>query len=583
MLRITELKIQGFRGLRNITIPLEPFTIFIGRNNSGKSSALLAIRLLMEGTSKDFSETDFFAQVQQRRTGKGKEERVDQIILEATLTGVSQYLPQIASQHRSKIEKCLESDQIRIQRTVVRKGSQVEVGKLQIWDPQEGKFGLPTGIENALKSLLPEIIYIEAFKDPAAEAQAGSRTTMGQIIGRIAETLIGQVGDKIQRDFNRAERMLNAPRSRPQKIRETEERIRGHLQPLFEGIDVRLRFQFPELRTLMNSAAILELRDRPRGAWTPPDQQGQGVQRLLYLALLRVLSELPTGEGELPWPFILLFEEPESFLHPALQEEIRDVLDKISQTNQVIITTHSPLIVSPQAIDNVRIFYQTTGTKRQILKCLQLNLTPLGDKQIQSLLQFANSSEFLFSDYILVVEGPSDRNYLESCWYVLKTKLTEQPTVIGFVEAGSKDVIPRLVKALRGSGFLTFGVVDLDFLWRGAGELLKNDREYNRFQNEFWEQARNYNWIGEPGKIKDTHKKEASEWAKGHKLFDTLRERLRAQHYIWVFREGEIEQYFGLSTTSKGKYLEVCREIRERRRSIPAEFEEIYRWTLGFK
>lgn len=231
MLRITELKIQGFRGLRDITIPLEPFTIFIGRNNSGKSSALLAIRLLMEGTSRDFSETDFFAQVQQRKTGREKEKRADQIILEATLTGVSQYLPQIASEHQSKILKCLENDQIRIQRTVVRTGGQVEVDKLRIWDPQKGQFGLPTGIENALKSLLPEVIFIEAFKDPAAEAQAGTRTTMGQIIGRIAETLIGQVGDQIQRDFNKAERTFNAPRSRPQKIQETEDCIEDTFSP----------------------------------------------------------------------------------------------------------------------------------------------------------------------------------------------------------------------------------------------------------------------------------------------------------------------------------------------------------------
>ena len=136
---------------------------------------------------------------------------------------------------------------------------------------------------------------------------------------------------------------------RPEELRRIEGRIGQHVRAVFPGSEVRLRFNFPGVEDLV-ADATLELRDK--GPWTPPEAKGQGFQRMLYVALLRSLAEeIRASEGaEIHRPFLLLFEEPEAFLHPGLQREVGDVLETIAQENQVILATHSPIMVTPGRI-----------------------------------------------------------------------------------------------------------------------------------------------------------------------------------------------------------------------------------------
>jgi putative ATP-dependent endonuclease of the OLD family len=38
-----------------------------------------------------------------------------------------------------------------------------------------------------------------------------------------------------------------------------------------------------------------------------------------------------------------LIEEPETFLHPSAQQDLLDSIKDLSEDNQIIITTHSPI------------------------------------------------------------------------------------------------------------------------------------------------------------------------------------------------------------------------------------------------
>lgn len=72
------------------------------------------------------------------------------------------------------------------------------------------------------------------------------------------------------------------------------------------------------------------------------NKKGQGVQRILSNILFRYISNQDTGDES-----IFVFEEPENHLHPEAQKEFLKSLMKLSEKyNQVIITTHSPLMVS---------------------------------------------------------------------------------------------------------------------------------------------------------------------------------------------------------------------------------------------
>ncbi len=594
MMKLTYLKITGFRSLADVTIPLQDMTILIGRNNAGKSNTLSAIKLLLEGTARDLSVDDFH--------GQGNEQ-ADQIVVEALFEGVDAYLPLCEDRHRTKVAKCLENGALRVRRIATR--SPLELGKLELWQPLEGKFGLPTGIEGALKQFLPEVIFIEAFKDPTAEAQAKSTTAMGKLLKQIVERVVEQVGGEVQRALDQAARKFNVMEKegqlldeRPEELKRIEGRIRQHIQAIFEASDVRLRFNFPDVGNLMTTTATIELKDR--GPWTSPELKGQGFQRTLYLALLQALAEelrLPQEEEkreqQVHRPFILLFEEPEDFLHPALQREMGDVLESISQTNQTVIATHSPLLVTPQRIGNVRILRQGAPSSVDSSTCCLVpdleSLPDVEDKQLAFLLRFSSSSEFLFADCALVVEGPSDRALLEASWSVLRKSLCKgrEPTVLAIVEAGDKAVVPVWVNCLKGMGFVVHGVVDLDFLWNGAGKCLGAHPDLSQFADSFWQlaDAKGLSEVkGGNRSIPPGRKEEAFRLISENlsKKAEALRDRLRDSHEIWVLSKGEIETYFGLSASSKGQSAHVAQRIRKGEIEIPPEIRDMICWAISF-
>jgi predicted ATP-dependent endonuclease of OLD family len=85
---------------------------------------------------------------------------------------------------------------------------------------------------------------------------------------------------------------------------------------------------------------------------------GQGVQRHLIYTLIKLSIKYTEKKKEKKKDFapnftLLLFEEPEAFLHPSQQEQLNLNLKILSQRDeqQVLITTHSPTFVSKNTQD----------------------------------------------------------------------------------------------------------------------------------------------------------------------------------------------------------------------------------------
>ena len=49
---------------------------------------------------------------------------------------------------------------------------------------------------------------------------------------------------------------------------------------------------------------------------------------------------------------------------------------------------------------------------------------------------------------------------------------------------------------------------------------------------------------------------------------------------IWVLTQGEIEDYFQLSSSSKTQYVSVGHEIRSGKVEVPDEIEKILTWLF---
>lgn len=583
MLKITRLKIDGFRSLSSIELQLQEFSLLIGRNNSGKSNILLALKLLLEASLREISNDDFY---------RSDIDQANQVILEADIEGFDERLLSLCDdRHRPRIASSVVNGKMTVRRIITREP--LEVGKLQMWLPDTNQFGLPTGIENALKQILPEVVFIEAFKDPTTEAQAKGTATLAKILKLIVEQVKDEISEDVEvaiqgasRKFNLFEQEGQIIDERPQEIRRVENRIKGHVQNMFKGSDVRLKFNLPGISELLTTATV-ELRDR--GPWTNLDGKGQGFQRTLYVALLQVLAEeLRNQEDEVHRPFILLCEEPEAFLHPSLQRAIGDVLSNISQSNQVITATHSPLLVTPQRLENILILRQDLPPNPSVTIPFKPDTSIFpspDDKQLINLLKLNHSAEFLFADYILVVEGASDRALIESCWHIIeRDEFNQETKVLAIIESGSKSVVPIWCKYLRHMGYTARGLVDLDFLWNGAGSCMTNEPLVSQFCEEFWNKAELSNLV----RIVDGNRK-----VKKPEVFELLttddylressaniRSRLVAEHDVWVLSLGEIETYFGLSASSKGQYIDISQKVRNGQIDVHNEVREMTRWLM---
>lgn len=70
---------------------------------------------------------------------------------------------------------------------------------------------------------------------------------------------------------------------------------------------------------------------------------GQGIQRIIIAAVIQEIGKLRLSGREI----ILLFEEPEIYLHPRLKEKLYQSLLKLSQQPNVtiMVTTHDPYFV----------------------------------------------------------------------------------------------------------------------------------------------------------------------------------------------------------------------------------------------
>lgn len=66
--------------------------------------------------------------------------------------------------------------------------------------------------------------------------------------------------------------------------------------------------------------------------------KGTGCRRLFMVVRFRYLAEKSERNK-----IIYLIEEPETFIHPTAQQELLTALKELSEDNQVITTTHSPV------------------------------------------------------------------------------------------------------------------------------------------------------------------------------------------------------------------------------------------------
>lgn len=192
------------------------------------------------------------------------------------------------------------------------------------------------------------------------------------------------------------------------------------------------------------------------------DQASDGVR-----AFVGILIELLAGN-----PQIVLMDEPEAFLHPALAYKLGADICRIASNSskKVYVATHSSsflmgCIQSGVPINIVRLTYEKGCATSRIIPSDQL--LPL---MRNPLLRSTGLLGGIFYKAVVITESDADRAfYQEINERLLRYKPEWGVPNCLFINAQNKQTIPTLLAPLRELGISAAAIYDIDVLKDGGG------------------------------------------------------------------------------------------------------------------
>lgn len=533
-MKFTRLHVQNFKGLKDIELPLSQFGCLIGENNSGKSSALQALLLLLPSGGRKATVDDFYDRTKEirialhiseitdadlDRLSAAHRESVAADIVDGSVTYVRVIKVDGASVHSSlviqalgpKNEKWLDENVkemmtgnrgAALRAAVVAEITELdailpaaptqaivreELGELIKALPPEKLTlrdkPLGTGIEAGLKSFLPEPIYIEAVKDVADEVKTTDAATFGKLLGILLDEVQDEFAD-IEARFHEIQRQLSRVTDvatgkpvdfRLDEVKAIESLINGYVRESFPDVELQIEVPVPRMKTILSSAAILA-NDGHDG---PIVGKGDGLKRAVAFAILRAYTTLKNSGIKLPLDiskqtrYWLLFEEPELYLHPRAQKQLFRALEQFAINHPVLVTTHSPLFFDANSTRSfVKFSKVSTGERPPHTTIAPVVVDALPVKTAFQIICHENNNIGFFAKKVVLVEGDSDAIVFPHLARLLEpAKWDTIERNIAFAKIGGKGNIASYRLFFEEFGIPAHVITDLDALINGFEKL----------------------------------------------------------------------------------------------------------------
>lgn len=527
-MKLIEIKIENFRGIRSLHLPLDGLTVLIGENNTGKSTVLEAIRLVLTrgfGVRRggQFSEYDFHL-----KDANATPQTADPISITLHFAEEQENeWPETIIQQMDPVTQ-LDSDGLYHIYLQAEGAYNQDSGSFEtMW-----AFLNSSGTELVLKNSSPfnlisrfvPIFFLSALRD--ASQEFGQR---GQFWRGFLKSI--QLPDEQREEIETMLQEVNtAVIEANAGLTEVTKKIAGagQLVPLdstdpvaLEAIPTRVFDMVGKIQVHLKSSY---------GAKLPLHHHGDGTQSLAVLMLFQAFAETNLAEAYTPESTpILALEEPEAHLHPSAIRSLGSFLHKMS--GQILVSSHSGDLVSRVPIMSLRRLYKHDGET----KAGQVNSDIFTPRELQAIDYSIRLSKghYLFSRCWLLVEGESDFHIMPLLFEALG-HLQDQVSYSILEISQVIDKGEPLIKLAKSLGIHWFMMADGD----DAG-------------NDYINRARNHLDTGESlsdrGKSLDHADIEHEFW---HNGFDNFFERM-----VTVKRKREIEAEAGSDIAKKTKLL----------------------------
>ena len=502
------------------TIPLTPVTVFVGPNNSGKSKILAEIHQYCTEGRWDASNVIVERIGFESFSEESAEERINHVTLPP-----------------NSRERLRSGDLI-----VGKRGKRHQVSRAD---------------------------FVASFLNPDARARVFCRdylsynTLMLDGVSRLS-LINDQEGGDLQRAPKTSFQVLLKDQEKRTEVRRIVHEALGMylvVDPTHLG-RLRLRLSSKEPASELQECGIHKEARQFHDAAQLIGEMSDGVK-----AFAGIITEIIAGD-----PSILLIDEPEAFLHPALSSNLgKEIARAISDSEKrLFVSTHSPHFVmgciqSGVPINIVRLTYHEGVATARILTSQEL--LPL---MRNPLFRSARVLDGLFYESVVVTEGDTDRAFYQE----VNERLLDFKREWGipnclFLNAQNKQTVHVVLKPLRSLGIPAAGIVDVDVLKDGGtvwvdflkgGFLKKMDREAlamlrNGVKSKLEATGKDMKKAGGLDLLEESDRETAQ----------NLCERLR-EYGLFIVEKGELESWLpelGASKHGPAWLLEVFQKMGE--------------------
>lgn len=477
-MKLLEITIHNFRGIIHQTMFLQRYSLLVGANNAGKSTVIDAIRCFYEKDRFKFKKEHDFPL-------KGAPDNESWVELLFSLTDpefdslAEEYQ---ASSKQLKVRKHFQTDQN------LHNGKSAN-GAILGYKGDGTLDSKPFyGAKNVQSGKFGDLIYIPAVSKVDEHTKLSGPSALRDLITNIMSDVV-----ESSEEYTKLTQSVQSFADGVKSIETNDKRSLSGFESDLNSLltpwetEFNLKFNSPSTAEIIKSMLGWDIKDNNHEQSQGIEYFGSGFQRHFIYSLINLgASYVPKKTGKKSKDFtpslnLVLFEEPEAFLHPPQQEELARNLISVGESEdwQIMCSTHSAHFVSRNSrrIPAIARLQRNNG----IVQIFQINeddlnkvfdanqtISLIADKypkvkkkmeeddlkpEMESIKYFlwlnTDRSSLFFANSILLVEGPSETALINKLIDDGKIRL---PLGVHILDCLGKYNVHRVINLLSAFG-----------------------------------------------------------------------------------------------------------------------------------